>query len=124
MVPKIGKASERTKELMYCEKFIPELLSTDIVFLTQNRKRRSFETMARYIYNMQFKNSAEQNKTPYIYLLSFTAKLYTSFSLVILLRGSRAFLKLPQSDFLPKYFSKSAVHWLLCQWSSFRPHLT
>lgn len=123
MVPKIGKASERTKELMYCETFISELLSTDIVFLTQNRKRRSFETMARYIYNMQFKNSAEQNKTSYIYLLSFTANLYTSFSLVILLGGSRAFPKLPQSDFLPKHFSKSAVHWWLRQRSSFRPHL-
>ena len=50
--PKIGKVSE-----MYCEEFILELLSTDIAFLTWNRKLRSFDRKDRYIYCMQIKIS-------------------------------------------------------------------
>lgn len=53
-----GDVSERAEELMCCEKFLPELLSTGITFLTQKQETQSFERKDRSIYCMQIKNSA------------------------------------------------------------------
>lgn len=99
---------------MCCEEFIPELLSTDFAFITQNRKPRSFERKDRYIYCMQIKISAlAQQNTIYLFTCLCNKTLHQlSF---ILLQGSPAFLKQPQSDCLPSHFSKKSL--MIFDWS-------